>query len=71
MGWFLLIVVLLGAAFGVLEFVVKATAIVVLTILLTIAVLGLVAVLAIRYGWWRLNRDVDRQLSSPRRDDRY
>jgi hypothetical protein len=39
MGWLILILVLLAAAFGVLVAVVKAVAFIVLTILLTIAAL--------------------------------
>lgn len=43
MAWVLLILLLLAAAFGVLGAVIKVTAFLVLTILLTIAVLGAVA----------------------------
>jgi hypothetical protein len=43
MAWVLLILILLAAAFGVLGAVIKVTAFLVLTILLTIAVLGAVA----------------------------
>lgn len=71
MGWFLLILVVLAAALGVLGAVLKLTAIVVLTIMLTVAILVTVGVLALRYGWWRATRDVERRLSGPRRDDRY
>jgi hypothetical protein len=42
-AWFLLILVLLAAAFGILGAVIKVTAFIVLTILLTVAVLGAVA----------------------------
>jgi hypothetical protein len=45
MAWFLLIVVLIAAAFGVLGAVLKLTAILVLAILLTITLLGALA-------WW-------------------
>jgi len=71
MGWFLLILILLAAAFGVLGAVIKATAFVVLTILLTIAVLITLGVLAVKYGWWKANKRLDRRLSTPGRDDRY
>lgn len=43
MGWLILILVLLAAAFGVLGAVIKAMAFLVLTILLTVAVLAIVA----------------------------
>jgi alkylation response protein AidB-like acyl-CoA dehydrogenase len=43
MVWLLLILVLLAAAFGVLGAVIKLTAAIVLTILLTVAVLAAVA----------------------------
>lgn len=71
MAWLLLILVLLAAAFGVLGAVVKATAFIILTILLTIAVLITLGVLAVRYGWWKANKEIDRRLSAPGRDDRY
>ena len=71
MGWLLLILVLLAAAFGVLGAVIKATAFIILTILLTIAVLITLGVLAVRYGWWKANKEIDRRLPAPGRDDRY
>lgn len=71
MGWFLLILVLLAAAFGVLGAVVKVTAVLVFSILLTIAVLIALSVLAVKYGWWKASKEVERRLSVPRRDDRY
>ena len=71
MGWFLLILVILAAAFGVLGAVIKATAFVVLTIMLTITVLITLGILAVRYGWWKANREIDRRLTASRRDDRY
>lgn len=71
MGWFLLILVLLAAAFGVLGAVIKVTAVIVFSILLTIAVLITLGVLAVKYGWWKTNKEAGRRLSVPRRDDRY
>lgn len=71
MGWLILILVLLAAAFGVLSAVIKVTAIVVFSILLTIAVVITLGVLALRYGWWKATKEMDRRLSAPRRDDRY
>jgi hypothetical protein len=57
MGWLLLILVLVAAAFGVLGAVLKATAFLVLTILFTIAVLGAVAWYALRSQLRRWQRD--------------
>lgn len=77
MGWFLFVLLVLAVAFGVAGAVLKATAFIVLTILATIAVLILLVSLAIRYGWWRFTRDLERSIRSdegrlPRgRDDRY
>ena len=71
MGWFLLILVLLAAAFGVLGAVIKATVFVVVTIVLTVAVLITLGVLAARYGWWKVNKEIDHRIASHRRDDRY
>lgn len=48
MAWLLLLIVLLAAAFGILGAVVKVTAFLVLTILLTVAVLGAVAWYAVK-----------------------
>lgn len=84
MAWFILILVLLAAAFGVLGAVVKATAFLVLTILTTLAVLGLVAWYGIRSQLRRWEhesaagggsqpwiRTTDRPRDLPSHDDRY
>ena len=83
MAWFLLILVLLAAAFGVLGAVIKVTAFLVLTILLTLAVLAAVAWFAIRSQMRRWQHEVvgssrtwDRPSNGPARDlpthdDRY
>jgi hypothetical protein len=34
-------------------------------------VLIMLGVLAVKYGWWKANKRLDRRLSSPGRDDRY
>lgn len=57
MAWFILIVVLLAAAFGVLGAVIKATAFLVLTILLTVAALGAIAWYSIRTQLRRWQRE--------------
>ena len=83
MAWFILILVLLAAAFGVLGAVVKATAFLVLTILTTLAVLGLVAWYGIRSQLRRWQHEAagggsqswistsDRPRDLPSHDDRY
>lgn len=60
MAWLILILVLLAAAFGVLGAVVKATAFIVLTILLTLAVLAALAWYALKGQLRRWQREVDR-----------
>lgn len=57
MAWVILIVVLLAAAFGVLGAVIKATAFLVLTILLTIAALGAIAWYSVRAQLRRWQRE--------------
>lgn len=77
MGWFLVLLLVLAVAFGVAGAVLKATVLIVLTILATISVLGVLTTLAIRYGWWRFTRDLERHTQPdrgrfpPGRDDRY
>jgi len=61
MGWFLLFLVLIALAFGVLGVVIKATVIIVLTILFTIAALVLLAVLAFRHQANRVRRELERR----------
>jgi hypothetical protein len=57
-AWLLLILVLLAAAFGVLGAVIKVTAFLVLTILMTVAVLGTVAWYAVKSQVRRWDHDV-------------
>lgn len=84
-AWVILILVLMAAAFGVLGAVVKVTAFIVLTVLLTLAVLGALAWYGVKsqFRRWqdeierdrdpwittRTGRPADRHL--PSRDDRY
>ena len=67
MGWFILILVLLAAAFGVLSLVVKTVLVIVLTIMLTVAIL----VAIVWYTFKHQLRRVQRELEPPRHDDRY
>jgi peptidoglycan/LPS O-acetylase OafA/YrhL len=80
MGWFLLILVLLAAVFGVLGVVLKVTAILVFTIVLTTVILGALGLWFFRRAARRLASDFGRPRSSPRpptdglpqaHDDRY
>jgi hypothetical protein len=60
MGWFLFFLLLIAIALGVAGTVIKVTAVIVLTILASIAALILLTVLAVRFGWWRFNRNLER-----------
>ena len=48
MGWILLFLILIAAAFGVLGLVIKATVFIVLTILMSLLVLGYIAYVMVR-----------------------
>jgi hypothetical protein len=71
MGWILLFLVLIAAALGVLGLVVKATIFLVLTILMTVIVLGYIAYLIVRRQARRLQMDFEKRLQPPSRDYRY
>jgi Flp pilus assembly protein TadB len=62
MGWLLLFLVLVAVAFGVLGVVIKATVIIVLTVLFTIAALIAIAIFALRHQANRFRRDFEQQL---------
>jgi peptidoglycan/LPS O-acetylase OafA/YrhL len=86
MGWAILILVLLAAAFGILGAVLKAAAFIVLTVLLSIVILAAVGWYVVKHQARRLmseadvrmadqrverfRRDDDGELPPPR-DDRY
>ncbi len=87
MAWLILLIVLVAAAFGVLGAVIKATAFIVLTILLTIAALAAIVWYSFRAQlrrWqrdgsgshpqvrtWTWRRDTGRPRDLPSPDDRY
>ncbi|HEX6131048.1 MAG TPA: hypothetical protein VF044_04910 [Actinomycetota bacterium] len=85
MGWLILILILLAAAFGVLGAVLKAAAFLVLTVLLTIAVLGTIGWYVVKHQARRLTGELDQRIADqrveryrrddgplpPARDDRY
>jgi hypothetical protein len=58
MGWFILILVLIAVAFGILGAVIEAVAFVVLTIIFTVLALGTIAYFLIRHKARRLLKDV-------------
>jgi uncharacterized protein (DUF58 family) len=66
-GLFIIVLVLLAAAFGVLSIVLKTVLVIVLTILLTVAIL----VAIVWYAFKHQLRRVQRELEPPRHDDRY
>jgi UPF0716 family protein affecting phage T7 exclusion len=53
MAWFLLILVLLAAAFGILGVVLKLTAIIVFTLVFAVVVLSMI-------GWWLVKHQLKR-----------
>ena len=71
MGWVLLFLVLIAAAFGVLGAVVKATIFLVLTIIMTVLALGFIVYLLLRRQARRVERDLNRRLQPPKQDYRY
>jgi Flp pilus assembly protein TadB len=77
MGWLLLILVLIAAAFGVLGAVIKATVFVVITIVFVVLALATIAVLAFRQQTRKMQEQFERRLQPPKtdyppdRDDRY
>jgi hypothetical protein len=58
--WIIVILLILAAVFGVLAAVVKATLVIVLSILLTITLLTAFAYYWVRYRMYRFRRDVER-----------
>jgi hypothetical protein len=85
-GWLILILVLLAAAFGILGAVLKAVAFVVLTVILSIVVLVTIGWYVVKHQARRMMTDVDQRMAGqrverfqqddhrdlpPPRDDRY
>ena len=65
MGWFVLILVLIAIALGILGTVVKTVAIVVLTIIFSVLALGAIAYFTIRYRARRFMNDIDHRRQLP------
>jgi len=70
-GWLLLFLVLIAAAFGVLGMVIKAAVFIVLTVVLTAITLGYIGFLLLRRQARRFESDLNRRLQPPRHDPRY
>jgi hypothetical protein len=64
-GWFILILVLIAIAFGVLGAVVKAVAFIVLTIIFTLIALGAIAYFAVKHQARRFTNDANRGRQLP------
>jgi hypothetical protein len=65
MGWFILILVLIAVALGILGAVVKAVAFIVLTILFTMLALGAIAYYAVKHQARRFMDDTNRGRQLP------
>jgi VIT1/CCC1 family predicted Fe2+/Mn2+ transporter len=65
MFWFVLILVLLAAAFGILAVVVKTALIIALSITLAVIFLGAIAYYYGRYRFNRFRREVERRNLPP------
>ena len=65
MGWFVLILVLIAIAFGILGAVVKAVAFIVLTIIFTLLALGAIAYFAVKHQARRFMDDANRGRQLP------
>jgi hypothetical protein len=65
MGWFILILVLIAVALGILGVVVKAVAIIVLTILFTMLALGAIAYYTVKHQARRFMDDTNRGRQLP------
>jgi hypothetical protein len=65
MGWFILILVLIAIAFGILGAVVKAVAFIVLTIIFTLIALGAIAYFAVKHQARRFMDDSNRGRQLP------
>lgn len=65
MGWFILILVLVAVALGILGAVVKAVAFIVLTIIFTMLALGAIAYYAVKHQARRFMDDTNRSRQLP------
>lgn len=68
MGWLLLFLVLIAAAFGVLGAVIKATVFVVLTLIFVALTLATIAYLVFKQQARKVQEQLERRLQPPKRD---
>ena len=65
MGWILLVLLLIAAAFGVLGLVIKATIFVVLTVVMSTILLAYIAYAIVKRQARKMSDDLDRRLQPP------
>ncbi|HEY7668940.1 MAG TPA: hypothetical protein VIE12_12575 [Actinomycetota bacterium] len=68
MGWLLLILVLIAAAFGVLGAVIKATVFIVLTIIFVVLTFAVIAYLVFKQQARKMQEQFERRLQPPKTD---
>lgn len=71
MGWILLVLLLIAAAFGVLWLVVKVTIFIVLTIVMSTLLLAYLAYAVVKRQARKMAKELDRRLQPPTQDNRY
>jgi ABC-type uncharacterized transport system permease subunit len=71
MGWILLVLILIAAAFGVLGLVVKATIFIVLTVVISTILLAYIAYAIVKRQATKVAKELDRRLQPPTQDYRY
>jgi peptidoglycan/LPS O-acetylase OafA/YrhL len=71
MGWIVLVLILIAAAFGVLGLVVKATIFIVLTVVISTILLAYIAFALVKRQARRVAKELDRRLQPPSQDYRY
>ena len=65
MGWILLVLLLIAAAFGVLGLVIKATIFIVLTVVISTFLLAYIAYAIVKRQARKMADDLDRRLQPP------
>ena len=65
MGWILLVLVLIAAAFGVLGLVMKATVFVVLTVVMSTILLAYLAYVLVKRQARKMAKELDRRFQPP------
>jgi len=65
MGWILLVLLLIAAAFGVLGLVIKATVFIVLTLVMSTIILAYIAYAIVKRQARKMSDELDRRLQPP------